>query len=81
MTKEQEKATEILERIDVKKFISGMNETSNYIIEEADKVNQAIEIVLNMLKEKDNKIWQLKSQIQDLENECISLHELIDEEM
>ena len=30
---------------------------------------------------KENKIWQLKETIQDLENECISLHELIDEEM
>ena len=30
---------------------------------------------------KENKIWQLKETIQNLENECISLHELIDEEM
>ncbi len=30
---------------------------------------------------KENKIWQLKETIQDLENECVSLHELIDEEM
>ena len=33
------------------------------------------------LVNKENKIWKLKETIQDLENECISLHELIDEEM
>ena len=55
MTKKQE-AIERLKRIDVKFFISGMNEVSNYIIDEADKVNNAIETVLNMLKEKDEKI-------------------------
>lgn len=33
------------------------------------------------LNNKENKICQLKETIQDLENECISLHELIDEEM
>ena len=54
MTKEQ--AIERLKRIDVKFFISGMNEASNYIIDEADKVNNAIETVLSMLKEKDNMI-------------------------
>lgn len=54
MTKEQ--AIERLKRIDVKFFISGMNEASNYIIDEADKVNNAIETVLNMLKEKDKEI-------------------------
>lgn len=54
MTKEQ--AIERLKRIDVKFFISGMNEASNYIIDEADKVNNAIETILSMLKEKDEKI-------------------------
>ena len=59
MTKKQE-AIERLKRIDVKFFISGMNEVSNYIIDEADKVNNAIETVLNMLKEKDVEIEKLK---------------------
>lgn len=36
---------------------------------------------LKELEDRENKMWQLKSQIQDLENECVSLHELIDEEM
>lgn len=54
MTKEQ--AIERLKRIDVKFFISGMNEASNYIIDEADKVNKAIETVLSMLEQKDKEI-------------------------
>ncbi len=62
MTKKQE-AIERLKRIDVKFFISGMNEVSNYIIDEADKVNNAIETVLNMLKEKDKKIEKKDKQI------------------
>ena len=40
-----------------------MNEVSNYIIDEADKVNNAIETVLNMLKEKDKKIEKKDKQI------------------
>lgn len=60
MTKEQEEAIERLKRIDVKFFISGMNEVSNYIIDEADKVNNAIETVLSMLKEKDKEIERLR---------------------
>lgn len=56
MTKEQEKAIEILEKIDVKFFISGMTEQKDYIIDKADEVNVAIETVLSMLKEKDKQI-------------------------
>lgn len=41
------------------------------------RIQELEEEILN----KENKIWQLKETIQDLENECISLHELIDEEM
>lgn len=61
MTKEQEKAIEILEKIDVKFFISGMTEPKDYIIDKADEVNVAIETVLSMLKEKDNRINQLEN--------------------
>ena len=41
------------------------------------RIQELEEEILN----KENKIWQLKETTQDLENECISLHELIDEEM
>lgn len=62
MTKKQE-AIERLKRIDVKFFISGMNEVSNYIIDEADKVNNAIETVLNMLKENSAEIHQKNTEL------------------
>lgn len=52
----EEEAREILKRIDIKFFLSGMNEQSNYIVDEADKVNKAIETVLNLLENKDKMI-------------------------
>lgn len=63
MTKEQEKAIEILEKIDVKFFISGMTERKDYIIDKADEVNVAIETVLSMLKEKDKIIDLMSEQL------------------
>lgn len=63
MTKEQEKAIEILEKIDVKFFISGMTELKDYIIDKADEVNVAIETVLSMLKEKDKIIDLMSEQL------------------
>lgn len=46
-----------------------------------EKYRARIKELEEELNNKENKIWQLKETIQDLENECISLHELIDEEM
>lgn len=63
MTEEQEKAIEILEKIDVKFFISGMTEQKDYIIDKADEVNVAIETVLSMLKEKDKIIDLMSEQL------------------
>lgn len=63
MTKEQEKAIEILEKIDVKFFISGMAEQKDYIIDKADEVNVAIEIVLSMIEEKDKIIDLMSEQL------------------
>lgn len=63
MTKEKEKAIEILEKIDVKFFISGMTEPKDYIIDKADEVNVAIETVLSMLKEKDKIIDLMSEQL------------------
>ena len=56
----EEEAIEILKRIDIKFFLSGMNEQSNYIVDEADKVNKAIETVLNLLEKKDEEIEKYK---------------------
>ena len=52
----EEEAREILKRIDIKFFLCGMNEQSNYIVDEANKVNNAIETVLNLLEKKDKII-------------------------
>lgn len=61
MTTEQ--AIEILEKIDVKFFISGMTERKDYIIDKADEVNVAIEIVLSMIEEKDKIIDLMSEQL------------------
>lgn len=61
MTEEQ--AIEILEKIDVKFFISGMTEQKDYIIDKADEVNVAIEIVLSMIEEKDKIIDLMSEQL------------------
>ena len=77
MTKKQE-AIERLKRIDVKFFISGMNEVSNYIIDEADKVNNAIETVLNMLKENSAEIEQKNTELAEKNAEIERLNRQID---
>ena len=58
---ELEKAIEILRRIDIKFFLCGMNERNNYIVDEADKVNNAIETVLNELQaiKQDRDEWKM----------------------
>lgn len=58
MTKEE--AIERLQRIDIKYFITGRMEQSNYIIDEADKTNEAIETVLSTLEEQEYKIKQCR---------------------
>ena len=49
-------AIEILRRIDIKFFLCGIIEQNNYIIDEADKVNNAIETVLNLLENQKAEI-------------------------
>ncbi len=46
-----------------------------------DKLVERIKELEEEIANKENKTRQLKETIQDLENECVSLHELIDEEM
>ena len=62
----EEEAVEMLKRIDIKFFLSAMIEQSNYIIDEADKVNKAIETVLNLLEKKDAEITKLKNNNKEL---------------
>lgn len=66
MTKEQEEAIKRLKRIDIKYFISGMMEQRNYIIDEADKTNKAIETVLSILEEKDKIIDLMAGYIEQI---------------
>lgn len=64
-----EEAKEILDRIDIKFFLSVSIEQSNYIIDEANKVNNAIEIVLNELDKKDKVIDLMTEDIFDYEKD------------
>ena len=51
-----EEAKKLLNRIDIKFFLNGTIEQSNYIVDKADEVNKAIETVLNELEKKDKVI-------------------------
>ena len=46
-------AKEILKGIDIKFFLNGMTEQSNYIVDKADEINIAIDTVLSELENKD----------------------------
>ena len=49
-------AKEKLKVIDIKFFLNGMTEQSNYIVDKADEINIAIETVLSELEKKDKVI-------------------------
>lgn len=56
-------ATEILNRIDIKFFLSGMIEQNNYIVDKADEVNTAIYTVLNELDKNTETINDLINEV------------------
>ena len=56
MTNEQRKAIELLERIHVSYFLSGMIEQSNYIVDKAYEADKAIDTVLSLIKEQEKQI-------------------------
>ena len=64
-----EEAIKLLSRIDIKNFLTVSIEQSNYIIDEANKVNNAIEIVLNELNKKDKVIDMMTEDIFDYEKD------------
>lgn len=64
-----EEAIKLLNRIDIKNFLTVSIEQSNYIIDEANKVNNAIEIVLNELNKKDKVIDMMTEDIFDYEKD------------
>lgn len=59
MTDKQIEAIQKLKRIDIKYFLSGMMEQSNYIVEKAEEVNNAIGIVLKLLEKQQKEIERL----------------------
>ena len=56
-------AKEKLKVIDIKFFLNGTTERSNYIVDKADEINIAIETVLSELEKKDKEIRSLKEKI------------------
>ena len=58
-----EEAKEILGRIDIKFFLSGMIEQNNYIVDKADEVNIAIYTVLNELDKYRDRIDELINEV------------------
>lgn len=73
-----EKAKKLLNGIDIKFFLNGTIEQSNYIVDKADETNLAIETVLNELEKKDNKIKELEGRCKNLDKEAQSyLEELM----
>ena len=61
-----EEAKKLLNRIDIKFFLNGTIEQSNYIVDKADEVNKAIETVLNELEKKEAEIDKLRNTNKDL---------------
>ena len=56
MTNEQREAIKLLERINASYFLSGMIEQSNYIVDKAYETDKAIDTVLTLIKEQQEKI-------------------------
>ena len=71
-------AIERLKRIDIRFFLSGMNEQSNYIVDEADKVNKAIETVLNLIQTQQTEIEKKDNKLKDIENHIKAELRMID---
>ena len=72
-------AIERLKRIDIRFFLSGMYEQSDYIVDEADKTNKAIETVLNLIQTQQAEI-EKKDKIIDLMAKAIGDEPLPTEE-
>lgn len=61
-----EKAKKLLNGIDIKFFLNGTIEQSNYVVDKADETNLAIETVLNELEKKEAEIDKLRNTNKDL---------------
>lgn len=79
-----EKAKKLLNGIDIKFFLNGTIEQSNYIVDKADEINLAIEAVLNKLEKKDKELkeaqketMQIYSDYQDIGKIAFDLDEKV----
>lgn len=63
-------AKEILKGIDIKFFLNGMTEQSNYIVDKADEINIAIDTVLSELEKKDRIIELMAKEIEFRTGNC-----------
>ena len=75
MTDKQKGAIEGLKRIDIKFFLYGMYEQSDYIVDEADKTNKAIETVLNLIQTQQAEIEHQKEKRENQKKELAILNE------
>jgi cell shape-determining protein MreC len=70
-----EEDMKILERIDIKNFLSGSIEQSNYIVSKADEVNKVIDHILSDYKRVLKENEQLSSEVNSLKKENKKLKE------
>lgn len=70
-----EKAKEKLKGIDIKFFLNGMTEQSNYIVDKADEINIAIETVLSELEKKEAIINEMSEYLAsiDFDEHCVEV--------
>lgn len=61
-----EEAKKNLKGIDIRNFLSGMSEQSNYILDRAEETNEAIDTVLSELEKKDKIIDLMAEQLAGL---------------
>lgn len=71
----EKKAIEMLKRIDVKFLLNGSIEQSNFIINEADKINNNIEITLKLIQKQERVIDEMAKQLVSYNEEIDILSE------
>ena len=65
-----EEAKKNLKGIDIRNFLSGMSEQSNYILDRAEETNEAIETVLSELEKKDTVISEYEKECRQFKSFC-----------
>ncbi len=73
-------AKEKLKVIDIKFFLNGMTEQSNYIVDKADEINIAIETVLSELEKKEAIINEMANIISAIMTGITAIQNQFEEE-